>query len=165
MSKRILFLDIDGVVLPGRAYYLPTQTKPIVTQFDPCAVSLLLDACWKQERKIVIHSAWLKYDKYKPEEESTLDHCIKQGILRSFFHPTEPTCVKDLDSRWDRIRDYLTRHKDEIEDYVILDDEVPNERDRDITNGHYINTDFEEGITMETFNRIRDGNWKIKPNG
>lgn len=55
--SRILFLDIDGVLLPGRAYMLPNQTNnPYVTVFDPCAVSMLNDALRKQKRKIVVHS-------------------------------------------------------------------------------------------------------------
>ena len=61
MSK-VLPLDIDGVLLPGRAYVLPNQTNnPYVTVFDPCAVSMLNSALAKQKRQIVVHSSWVKH--------------------------------------------------------------------------------------------------------
>lgn len=85
MSNKVLFLDIDGVVLPGRAYNLPNQTRPIVKVFDPCAVSLLNTACKKQGRKIVLHSSWIRTKLWTvgvTGPGDVHDHCIEQTNFR-----------------------------------------------------------------------------------
>lgn len=155
MSK-ILFLDIDGVVLPGRAYMLPNQTaNPYVTTFDQCAVSMVNTACTKQKRKIVVHSSWVKH-------WSKLDifkHLRNQGIDTNHLHEdwyTNPA----LAWRYDRVDEWLARHP-EVTDYVILDDE-PEVKRHELPKvgkhaGHLILTDFDEGITMKIYRRILDG--------
>lgn len=151
MTDRVLFLDIDGVVLPGRAYTLPNQTNnPYVTVFDPCAVAMLNRALEKQGRKLVVHSSWVKHQ----TREWLLDHLIRQGIRIEHFHEdwyTEPK----LHWRYDRVRDWLARHK-ECKDFFILDDEPLAEGDLDLYN-HFIQTDFDEGITVKIFHKILDG--------
>lgn len=154
---KILFLDIDGVVLPGRAYMLPNQTKPIVKVFDPCAVAMLNQACKKQGRKIVVHSSWIRY--WDDEELNVKDHIINQGIDPDHFHE-DWSCDKNLHWRYDRVSEWLARHP-EVDDYVIVDDEPENngrglevkERYKD----HLLLTDFDEGITMKQFRRLMDG--------
>lgn len=154
---KVLFLDIDGVVLPGRAYMLPNQTKPVVKTFDPCAVSMINEACRKQNRKIVIHSSWIRYFWGDDLEGDVHGHCIAQGIDGSLFHE-DLYCNRDIHWRYDRVAEWLARHP-EVTDFCIVDDE-PDPDDRFI--GHLINTDFDEGITMQNFRRILDGTFPIK---
>lgn len=146
---RIIFLDIDGVVLPDRADFLPHQTKPLKMVFDPCAVSLLNRACHNRRWKIVIHSSWLRY-----YEGDTLQHCIDQGIKKGHFHETEPMCSGEIHWRYDRIDDWLSRHK-EIRQYLILDDTPPEEGYP--RKNHWIKCDSDEGITMEIYRRLSNG--------
>lgn len=153
--SRVLFLDIDGVVLPGRAYMLPTQTHdPFVTVFDPCAVSMINEACRKQNRKIVLHSSWIR-TKYIENyvNGDVISHCVAQGIKREHFHD-DPYCDRDEAWRWNRVSGWLDKHP-EVDDFFVLDDEKceADWRWRD----HVINTDFDEGITMYVFHRILDG--------
>lgn len=145
--RKILFLDIDGVVLPDRADLLPNQTKPFLKVFDPCAVSLLNDICHRKRYKIVIHSSWLKH--HPPGE--TLAHCIAQGIKKGHFHDTEPECTGQLGWRYDRIDEWLSRHK-EVTKYVILDDIPPNEGYQRADK--WVCIDPEEGITMQVYREI-----------
>lgn len=160
MTSRILFLDIDGVLLPGRAYMLPTQTKPIVTTFDPCAVSMLNQACEKQGRKIVLHSSWIRTAlMYKDNTEGmdVVPWCVKQGVNPENFHPEDAYCNRDISWRYDRVDEWLTRHP-EVDDFVIVDDE-PCDPDWQWAK-NLIQTDFEEGITMKIFRKLLDGTYK-----
>lgn len=162
MTSKVLFLDIDGVVLPGRAYLLPKSEDhtPYVTTFDPCAVSMLNAACKKQDRKIVLHSSWIKHQ----EPEWLLEHFGNQGIDTCLFHEDWQT-VKGLKWRYDRVDEWLARHR-EVTDFVILDDE-PETREGE-PEGKYsadknlLLTDFDEGITLKIYRRILDGTFPRK---
>jgi hypothetical protein len=151
---KVLFLDIDGVVLPGRAYMLPNQTKPIVKTFDPCAVSMINEACRKQKRKIVIHSSWIRHFWGDDLEGDVHGHCIAQGINADLFHE-DLYCNREMHWRYDRVRDWLARHK-EVTDFVIVDDEPALKDDAHLA-PNLVLTDFDEGITMKQFRRLLDG--------
>jgi hypothetical protein len=56
MSK-VIFVDVDGPMIPVRAYWLPGQTKP-ASVFDPVAVSLLNKLIEDSGAQIVISSTW-----------------------------------------------------------------------------------------------------------
>lgn len=147
--KKILFLDIDGVVLPERANYLPNQTKPVMKVFDPCAVALLNEACHRRRWKIVIHSSWLRY---APTigDVTVLRHCIEQGIKVGFFHE-DAMCDGNLHWRYDRVDEWLSRHS-EISHYYILDDTRPDVAYPRVK--HWIECDANEGITMDVFDTL-----------
>jgi hypothetical protein len=146
---KILFLDIDGVVLPGRAYGIPGQTHPIVKKFDPCAVALLNAICEQAGYKIVIHSSWLRY--YAENLPGTVkDHCVEQGIKEELFHE-DPHCLGTIHWRYDRVDEWLSRHP-EVTEFVILDDEPCLEGW--VWASRLINTDFDEGITVEIYRRL-----------
>jgi hypothetical protein len=156
--SRILFLDIDGVLLPQRAYVLPNQTNnPYVTVFDPCAVAMLNSALAKQGRKIVVHSSWVKHWT-APE---IFKHLLEQGVAEAHFHEdwyTDP----HFHWRYDRVRDWMSRHK-EVTDWVVIDDELPkSEEDGRFLNGHAIFTDFDEGITVSIYHKLLDGTYPVK---
>ena len=64
---RTIFLDIDGPMIPIRAYFLPNQSK-IVTQFDPCATGMLLHLIKLTDAKLVISSVHRLQGKQHIEE-------------------------------------------------------------------------------------------------
>jgi hypothetical protein len=151
-KNRVLFLDIDGPLIPGRAYMLPNQTKPIVKTFDPVAVSLINEAC-KNRRQIVVHSSWLRY----PEnyEYDLVGYMVKQGINRDLFH-ADPLCDGLIHWRYNRIREWLARHP-EVTDYVVVDDEPDPDGH---VKGHLVLVDFEDGLMMKQFRQLKDGDWR-----
>lgn len=154
MSK-VLFLDIDGVLLPGRAYTLPNQTKPIVKTFDPCAVAMLNEACRVSDRKIVIHSSWIRQFWGGDLGGDVHGHCIAQGVDGNLFHE-DLYCNREMHWRYDRVREWLARHK-EVTDFVIVDDEpVFSDGDQHLL-PNLVLTDFNEGITVDIFKRLRGG--------
>lgn len=160
---RVLFLDIDGVLLPGRAYNLPNQTSPIVKVFDPCAVVMLNNACERQDRRIVIHSSWIHTRVWKIGEDGkgdVHDYLISQGVNADLFHD-DKYCNRELYQRYDRIAEWLARNP-EVTDYVILDDEPEPKNENPRFEDHLVLTDFDEGITMEVYRKIRHGSFPRK---
>lgn len=145
---KVLFLDIDGVILPGRAYLLPNQTKPIVRVFDPCAVSILNTLCEEADLKIVVHSSWLRYpDIYNSD---LVGYLVSQGVEKKHFHD-DPLC-EPLSWRYDRIRLWLSRHP-EVKDFVIIDDTPLGEQDGEFETRFYL-TDFDNGLTMDLLRKV-----------
>jgi len=160
MSDRILFLDIDGPLIPSRAYEMPSQThNPFVTIFDPCAVGMINKACEKQDRKIVLHSSWIRTAHMYPEtlNMDVREWCIHQGIHKSLFHE-DAYCNRETSWRYDRIGQWLQDHPG-TNDFVILDDEAPE------PTWHYkrnvLLIDFENGITMKDYHKLLDGDWRL----
>lgn len=144
--KKLLYLDIDGVVLPYRAYLLPNQTEPVVSVFDPCAVSMLNEICKETGAKIVLHSSWIQSSFWKVGKPGAWSgdvhhHCIEQGILSEHFFHEDIYCERSTyASRVDRIRWHINKHKPEM--YYVFDDE-------DMTKWfgeNFYLCDFDEGI-------------------
>lgn len=115
MINKVIFLDIDGPMIPTRAYFLPHQTK-IVSVFDPVAVSLLLRVLNQSEAKLVISSTWgLK------GREIVVDLLSQNGIMEEYLHPDWVTPRKFSSDRPTEILWWLDKHP-EVTHHVILDD-------------------------------------------
>lgn len=113
---KYVFVDIDGPMIPMRAYFLPQQT-PVVSIFDPCAVSMLLRLVHASQAKLVVSSSWgtQGYD-------ACMEVFAKNGIHPNLFHEDWVTPRKMSSSRVQEIRMWLDRHP-ETTHYVALDDE------------------------------------------
>ena len=170
MSKRkhkvsklkIIFIDIDGPLIPARAYMLPKKHNhgPFVMDFDPVAVSLLNHLAENCGWKFVIHSSWLRV--WGPE--ATLEHCISEGLDKKHFYK-DPLTDVTLHWRYDRVARFLEQHP-YITDYVIIDDEeykpgIEFEHIKGLED-HLLLIDFDEGFLMKNFRQIKDGNWRNK---
>jgi hypothetical protein len=160
---KIIFLDIDGPLIPGRAYTLPNQTKPLVMTFDPVAVGLLNNFAEKRGWKFVIHSSWLRFH----GEKETVKHCVDQGLKQELFHE-DTHCLGDISWRYSRVAEWLFRHP-EVTHYMILDDE-PYRADQysiDVVHSpdlrhHLILVDFEDGIITYTLNQMNGRDFRRK---
>lgn len=117
VEEKIIFLDIDGPVIPYRCMFLPGQTVPW-TVFDPVAVSLINELCANDGWRIVIHSSWIRHR----GGQFTRDHCIAQGILAEHFHP-DAWCDGSIKWRYTRIAKWLSDHPD-VKTYAIVDDDA-----------------------------------------
>lgn len=122
MTYKVIFLDIDGPMIPRRAYYLADNYCKLVTVFDPVAVQLLLALIRDNGVKIVVCSTWRKHG-----YDDVCKLLDKNGIASNLYlHPD--WCTKDLErlggefKREDEIAEWLERHP-EISHYAILDDE------------------------------------------
>ncbi len=164
----ILFCDIDGVLLPGRAYFLPGQTQPIPLLFDPAVVGMVNRLCRELDAKVVVHSNWRNTE---PRRQglgmlSLQDHFVAQGILPEYMH-ADPLCGKAAagSSRWQDIMLWLDQHPEygdvAEENFWILEDTQPPEGWRYAD--RVIQTDFDEGLTVAQFMdiRLRSGRGRI----
>lgn len=151
---KVIFLDIDGPVIPSRAFALPGQTLPF-TEFDPCCVGILNRLCDELGYKIVLHTSWIK-PRIKGGR-GTFDHCVRQGIKMEHFHE-DAWCDEYIDWRYTRIHEWLQRHP-EVTDYIIFDDEPYNIDRSGVDHGyladHLYLVDYDIGITPDMYIKIR----------
>lgn len=115
MSKVIL-LDIDGPMIPVRAFFLPNQT-PLASIFDPCATGMLLKLLNETDAKLVISSTWGTKGRDRCEELLSTN-----GIDPLHLHDDWVTPRKFSSSRFHEIKWWLDRHP-EVTHYVAIDDE------------------------------------------
>lgn len=159
MSTRILFLDIDGVFIPGRVYMMAGQTKPIVTTFCPSVVGMVNDICEQTGAKLVIHSSWLRSSlqflsaNYEGDEPTTHEWMIHQGLKAEYFHEDHSAKWRFTGTRWMAIMDWLLDHP-EVTDYWILDDEPIYGDYAHLNRDRIIKTDFGEGFSYDAYTTI-----------
>lgn len=125
--NKILFLDIDGPMIPTRAFYLENQGKlmgfGVADTFDPIAVGMLNDVFKETRCQLVISSTW---------RIKGLEICkellTKNKVVYNTIHPDWETPRKMSSNRGEEIKMWLNKHKEVIK-YAILDDEkvdLPN---------------------------------------
>jgi len=161
--QKILFLDIDGV-LNTALWYGPKDNKAPKDKwgytFDPMSVANLKRIVDETGAEIVISSSW---------------KCIGLPMLRRMWKARKlpgriidatPDCMcdegmlnMDVDfdlidigaSRGYEIREWLSRHGEQVSHYAILDDMyemLPEQQ------SHLVMTDSETGITDEDADRV-----------
>ncbi len=159
MSK-VLFLDIDGPLIPGRAY--PRGYRPdmelflagVYNKFDQVAIDNLNHICEEFGWKLVIHSSWIRYA--GPVE--TFEHCVKEGLKETNFH-NHFSCDREEHFRYTRIAKWLAKHP-EVTEYLILDDQPYHEdfsgypHPEDMAE-HVLLVDFEDGLLSKHYERLR----------
>lgn len=106
-GERILMLDIDGVLLSGRAMLLPgnehklgqrrvtagqhsVRDEALKAAFDPAAVALVNRICRVAGAKIVVHSNWRK----SVGLAETRTKLIEQGIAEDLLHEHWSTPIR-----------------------------------------------------------------------
>ena len=94
MPEPILFLDIDGVLLTGRAWAMAVNAEARelarrdpeaaahAATFDANAVRLLVGLVEETGAKLVVASRW----RYSVGPEETLAKLVAQGVAASIFH-------------------------------------------------------------------------------
>lgn len=156
--QKILFLDIDGPLIPSRMYKAPGQTRPWVTMFDPAAVGMLNTIADKTGCKFVVHSSWVRttmhYDMLPKTNTPVLDHMINQGILADYFHDDWIAQYTFSGNRWHAISDWIIDQDNKV-DYLILDDAIMPP-DFPLDKARQIIVNFDEGFTYAQFQYILD---------
>lgn len=112
----VIFLDIDGPMIPVRASFLPNQSS-VLSTFDPCAAALLNRLIKESGAKIVISSVWGQHG-----YQQCHDLLEKNGISPSHMHEDWITPRKMSSYRVNEISWWLDAHP-ETTHYVAIDDE------------------------------------------
>lgn len=137
---KIIFLDFDGVI----------STYEKGWRFDVEKIKLLKEIVDKTDAKIVVTSSWKRgftevdnfiksfYD--KPRNKDLKKVTIFDWFANSIYD------ITDNNGSWrgDEIQRWIDKHNEEIESYVILDDDS-DFHDNQLFN--FVQTDTYEGIT------------------
>ena len=141
----VIFLDIDGVLLPFPA----AQQPSLFPKSTMHALQRLLVATnFPHECQIVLSSTWRVREDYIRD---ILDALQDFGIpIHGFYSITDPHLHSER--QWE-IYDWLQTNTS-IEAWLALDDEdlldgEVNEKHRDVFQGHVIQTKSSEGLTMK----------------
>jgi hypothetical protein len=116
MTNRFVFLDIDGVMKPGRSYFCEKRTADHNGGFDPLAVAAVNRLCRLTGASIVFNTTWNRLN--------MIDIADAQGITAPIAGKTK---YPYYDSRLKAINDWLSEHP--AEEWVALDDcQIDHER-------------------------------------
>lgn len=131
--KRIIFLDIDGVI---------TNIIGGWDNWNIYSVDYLKFICEEGNVKIVITSTWRKNH----------DKKFFKSILGKYLHKDYSTKILNV-TRGEEVEEWLSRHL-EVDEYLILDD------DTDFTSHqkkhHFIHTNGYDGLLFKDFMKIRE---------
>ena len=108
-TRRIIFLDIDGVLAPIRRW-------DRYGELDPGCIQVLNDIVTRAGADVVVSSTW-RYGKSVAELQATLE---SQGFAGSVVDTT-PTGAPGSD-RGEEIAAWLAEHA--VDGYVIIDDHI-----------------------------------------
>lgn len=145
MSIPVIFLDIDGPMIPGRAYALRTQTRR-PPPFDPIAVGMVRQLCAEGAAQIVISSTWRK----RRTRDGMMDILRQNGLGDVPLHDDWGTPVLESQPRGQQIAAWLRNHPT-VDHYVALDDD-PSIR----TLPGAVLCSPDDGLLMEHYNRARE---------
>jgi HAD domain in Swiss Army Knife RNA repair proteins len=155
VTPPILFLDIDGVLLSGRAWLLPANqnlhakgtglSRRQFTEmighdavFDPCAVALVARICEVTGAQIVVASSW----RYTVGLEQTRAKLLEQGLPEVLFHEDWSCPMARFSSpvKYADITYWLEEHGvTHYGTWLVLDDE-------DVVPGATLRTDALDGL-------------------
>lgn len=137
----VIFLDIDGVMLPARAYALPENFRRqqligtpgytgdlidcLPVDFDPIAVALVNRMAELSGARIVLHSDWRRHY----EKDVLRGHVIRQGLDEAHLHADwwigAPFAQRKQETLvgWLRSHDLLAGLDEGDGGFVVIDDD------------------------------------------
>jgi hypothetical protein len=136
MKRKVIFLDIDGVVNSGRsviAYNKYPINNKSTRNFDMVAVGMIRSACKKCKAEIILSSTW--------RNEKDWENLGK--TLRLPIVDKTPVCYGD--NRTEEIRIWLEKNK--VDEYVVVDDII-------ICMDNFIKVDPKNGLSYENYRDI-----------
>lgn len=154
MTSPVIFLDIDGVILSGRAWLLPENrrlhnaTRDMLRHdvsnevgrfavFDASAVALVNRICSATGARLVVASSW----RYTVGEQQTRKRLVEQGIEEDHFHE-DWSCSRIIHGSPNKSADILrwVECHPSVENWLVLDDE------RELVPGRTLEVDALEGL-------------------
>ncbi len=130
----ILFLDIDGVMKPGRCYWNKERSG-----FDPLAVDCVNRICERTNSKIVFNTTWNR-------DSDLFEKVIEAGVKEEYIHNHYKTEYSiGIYNRLEAIQNWLYYvDEDSITNWCALDD-APLDHDNAIL------IDYNNGISVENY--------------
>ena len=143
---KLIFLDIDGVL--NCKYSKSRIPNSNIIGIDDDKVELLkkiIDSC-DEECRIILTSSW-KHSWYKKDKSNQnkdanyLDEKLNKYNLKIYD--------KTIDESWNRgrgIRDYLDNCKEDISNFIVLDDNIFKDYEEEKIMDYLILTDILHGL-------------------
>jgi hypothetical protein len=131
---KILFLDFDGPIIPGRSFF--HSSAPSIMAMDKYTVGLLTKLCILTATKIVVSS------QKRISPPRFMKFCNDHDFPVALLHDDWRVPILPSGNRSEEIHQWLNCHP-EVTTYVALDDEV---LDNDIIN---VRVHFTWGLTIE----------------
>lgn len=118
MNTSVIFLDIDGPMLPARSYLRPNTMEYERMPFDPIAVNIIRLLCERFEPcKVILNTTW---NTIVDELRKRLDEC---GLLpHTYFESDEAAPT----TQYPKIRDRLRAIESWLEEHETIVGKVPN---------------------------------------
>jgi len=144
-NQKILFLDIDGVLISEEYFKKKFSKETGLSRFNPDSVYLIKALIEEFSLQIVISSSW----RYGAIDK--LMHELKINKLLDHLYYDWFTPVIHPPHRGTEIKLWLDLHP-EVSEYVILDDD---ENILDEQKDNYVQTHLDYGMISEHYNRVR----------
>ncbi len=143
MGIKVLFVDIDGVLLSTRSCIAqggpPTKENPTDPRLlDPVALGLLRKLCFETGAQVVVSSSWR--ERHTREE---LEAMLEMPVLGV-------TPVLDGEGRSEEVNAWLRAHGN-VERYAIVDDEPQFDA---VHQKRLVLTDFEDGLLWQHYRQL-----------
>ena len=138
---RIIFLDLDGVLVPARLLCRVTaQRESLAEALEPRAIALLNDLVARAKAQIVISSSWRELFELA-ELRTLLEHAGLCGLIVDMTPIGTPAGGARAAARGHEIQQWLDQHP-AVSSFVILDDAA----DMAHLTHRWIRTDIETGL-------------------
>lgn len=134
MTRKFIFLDIDGVMKPGRSYFCAQNSGNVNGGFDPLAVATINRICEKTGAQIVFNTTW--------NNLNIIDIAHKQGIKPEYI--VGKTSYPNQRDRLTAILHWLEDNDAKDCEWIALDDVK-------IKHEWAINVDPENGISTQNY--------------
>ena len=161
MKRKVIFLDIDGV-LNTKWWYTQMDRNTPKDQygyaFDPKAVANLKRIVEETGADVVISSSWKSFG-FSELEEMWKDRDLPGKLIGITPNSVSDELLLDADIdsielfhiRGEEIKEWLTKHGKQISNYAIIDD-----MDNMLTEqqSYFVHTNPEVGITDENAEKV-----------
>lgn len=137
MSRRVLFLDVDGVLNSER--WFAQEMRGNLLELDPAAVGMVQAIVHATGAEIVLSSTWRLVPDLRQQIQAVLPHTERTPRGSAF------------DRRSQEIRAWLDAHPD-VTAFAILDDDA--DAGYDGLDAHFVQTDPKEGIRSADVVRV-----------
>jgi hypothetical protein len=146
---KVIFLDIDGVLVTGDYWkQLELENKTARDEdhhhlFSPSCVANLEKLIEETDAKIIVSSTWRWLG-----EDKLIEIFKRRGVTGDIIGITSLERMKENgiysgESRGRQIQEYIEENKDDIENYVIIDDDS-DMLDSQLDN--FVHTTFDSGF-------------------
>ena len=117
MSKRVVFLDIDGPIIPF-SMFLVDRNASYGHAIPPVTVAVVRELCKRAEALVVFNTT---HNITLPGDKAIEVSMVTAGLPEEMIHADMKTKYPQI-ARETAVREWLARHP-EIEDWIAFDDE------------------------------------------